>query len=83
MQRTTDVAAPIKRTRVTRQQIASLAHATAHEVAALRAAKARLAKASVQSDDFIQSVALAELEDMIREREIRIAMMADEVAGHA
>lgn len=78
----TSTVVPITHAPIRRQHIASLAHAKAHEVIALREAKARLAKLSVAPDDFIQSAALVELEDMIREREVAIALMADAVAGH-
>lgn len=59
-----------------RQAIASLAHATAHEVIALRDAQRRLRMAGFHQGDTI-------LDTMIRERQHKVALMADEVAGHA
>lgn len=59
-----------------RQAIASLAHATAHEVIALRDARRRLGKAGIHQAGAI-------LDTMIRERQHKVALMADEVAGHA
>lgn len=59
-----------------RQAIASLAHATAHEVIALRDARRRLGMAGVHQGNAI-------LDTMIRERQHKVALMADQVAGHA
>lgn len=57
-----------------RHQVASLAHATAHEVAALREAMRRLREGSDP---------MTLLASMVVERTERIALMAGQVVGHA
>lgn len=70
-------AARTARTGSHRQQIASLAHATAHEVCALRTAR-DLIQPSMDASD-VQRL----LDGMIDSRQHTIALMADRVVGHA
>jgi len=65
-----------------RQHIASLAHATAHEVTALREAKRRVEE-GVVGDAPTKAHVAALLADMIASRERKVVLMAAEVAGHA
>lgn len=63
---------------VDRPYIATLAHATAHEISALREARAHLAAA----DGINQGRSL--LDGMIREREHKLTLMTTQMeAGHA
>lgn len=77
MRHITEGAAPGARTGIERRTIASLAHATAHEVVALREAQQRLDDC-ISLDEF-----RAVLFDMVRQRQDKVALMADEVIGHA
>lgn len=67
---------------IDRPRIASLAHATAHEITALREVDRRI-KAAVLGDAPTITQVQAILAGMIRDRERKCALMADQVAGHA